>query len=83
MVYCALDDPRATTVGINSKGERCSAKRPISNVFAVEVRSARRMTGACRELLHTDTWEQPLGEAPKIPPNAIFIAKAFELAETL
>lgn len=82
MVSCDLNDPRATTFGLNKAGERCSAQRPIANVFAVEIRSATRKTGACYQKLHDEVWSQPLGEAPVVPANALFIAKAFELAET-
>lgn len=78
MRYCALDDPRASTFYVNSKGERLSAQRIISDVYGVEVRHARRMTGACRELLHSATFEvEPCAE-PTIPANTMFIAKAFE-----
>lgn len=80
--YCAIDDPRATIFYVNKQGQKYSASRPVANAFAVEVRSAHRMTGACHKMLHWETWSQPLGETPKIPANALFIAKAFELAET-
>lgn len=79
---CALDDSRATIFYVNKDGQRTSARRIVGYVYSVEIRSARRKTGACYELLHTDVWSQPVGEAPKIPANALFIAKAFELAES-
>lgn len=79
---CALDDPRATDFYMNAKGEKYAACRPITNIFAVDIRHAHRVKGRCLELLHTETWSQPLGEAPKVPANSLFIAKAFELAET-
>lgn len=82
IVSCALDDPRACVFYANKDGVKYAAARRIANVFSVEIRSARRMTGACHEHLHTETWSQPIGEAPQIPANTLFIAKAFELAET-
>lgn len=79
-VYCAVDDPRADTFWVNSKGERTSAARTTGWVWSVEVRSKHEMTGACRKNLHDETWIQPPREKPVIPANALFIAKAFELA---
>lgn len=77
---CALDDPRASTFYVNRDGSRTSAERIIGDTYGVEVRSKKRMTGACRELFHSTAISVKPGAKPEPSANTLLIARAFELA---
>lgn len=72
----------ADTVYIDKSGRESYSKR-VSNVYGYEIRSATRMTGACRKLLHHDTLETKLDESPVVPFGAIYAARAREAFERI
>lgn len=72
----------ADTVYIDKSGRESYSKR-VSNVYGYEIRSAARIAGACRKLLHQDTLETKLDESPIVPAGAVYAARAREAFERI